>query len=50
VVTVGPGQDVDDFARRMAVESLPVEQFLLLNGLDEDGSLTPGQKVKVVSG
>jgi predicted Zn-dependent protease len=50
VVTVGPGQDVDDFARRMAVESLPVEQFLLLNGLDEDGSLTPGEKVKVVSG
>ena len=50
VVTVEPGQDVDDFARRMAVDALPREQFLLLNGLAADASLTPGQKVKLVAG
>jgi predicted Zn-dependent protease len=48
VVTVEPGQDVEDFARRMAVDALPKEQFELLNGLDPGGSLTPGQKVKLV--
>ena len=48
VVTVEPGQDVEDFARRMAVDALPQEQFELLNGLDPGATLTPGQKVKLV--
>jgi predicted Zn-dependent protease len=48
VVTVEPGQGVDDLARRMAVDALPREQFLLLNGLDPGDRLTPGQKVKLV--
>ena len=50
VVTVEPGQDVEDFARRMAVDALPQEQFLLLNGLDPGDSLAPGQQVKLVVG
>jgi predicted Zn-dependent protease len=48
VVTVEPGQDVEDFARRMAVDALPREQFELLNGLPPGASLRPGQKVKLV--
>ena len=48
VVTVEPGQSVQDFARRMAVDALPQEQFALLNGLGAAAALLPGQKVKVV--
>ena len=50
VVTVEPGQDVEDLARRMAVDSLPREQFELLNGLESGDSLSPGQQVKLVVG
>jgi predicted Zn-dependent protease len=50
VVTVEPGQDIEDLARRMAVDSLPREQFELLNGLDSGDPLAPGQKVKLVVG
>jgi predicted Zn-dependent protease len=48
VVTVEPGQDVEDLARGMAVDSLPREQFELLNGLDPGAALSAGQKVKLV--
>jgi predicted Zn-dependent protease len=48
VVTVEPGQDLADFARRMAVDALPREQFELLNGLEPGDALTPGRKVKLV--
>ena len=48
VITVAPGQDTDDLARSMAVDSLPREQFELLNGLDAGDALSPGQKVKLV--
>jgi predicted Zn-dependent protease len=48
VVTVEPAQDTEDLARRMAVDSLPREQFQLLNGLGSGASLSPGQKVKLV--
>jgi predicted Zn-dependent protease len=50
VVTVEPGQDADDYARRMAVDALPREQFELLNDLDSGSPLSPGQKVKLVVG
>ena len=50
VVTVEPGQDAADLARRMAVDTLPREQFELLNGLDPGAPLAPGQKVKLVVG
>jgi predicted Zn-dependent protease len=48
VVTVESGQDVDDYAHRMAVDALPREQFELLNGLASGESLSPGQMVKLV--
>jgi predicted Zn-dependent protease len=48
VVTVAPGQGAADFARRMAVDALPQEQFELLNGLEPGAPLAPGQKVKLV--
>jgi predicted Zn-dependent protease len=50
VVTVEPGQAIDDLARAMAVDSLPREQFELLNGLDAGDPLRPGEKVKLVMG
>ena len=50
VVTVEPGQDVEDLAGRMDVDSLPREQFELLNGLESGDSLSPGQQVKLVVG
>ena len=46
-VVTGPGQDVGYFARRMAVDALLWEQFLLLNRLDPGALLTPGQKIKL---
>jgi predicted Zn-dependent protease len=50
VVMVEQGQDAEDLARRMAVDSLPREQFDLLNGLEAGDSLSPGEKVKLVEG
>ena len=50
VVTVEPGQDVAELARRMAVDALPREQFELLNGLDPCAPLAAGRKVKLVVG
>jgi predicted Zn-dependent protease len=48
VVTVQPGQTVDDFVRQMAVERDPAGYFALLNGLDRGRTLRPGDQVKVV--
>jgi predicted Zn-dependent protease len=50
VITVEPGQSAAEFARRMAVDALPQEQFEVLNGLAPGAPLTPGQKIKLVSG
>jgi predicted Zn-dependent protease len=50
IVTVAPGQGVEDLARRMAVDALPREQFEVLNGLGPGRPLTPGQQVKLVAG
>lgn len=47
VVTIERGQEPDDLAARMAVE-LPLEQFLVLNGLDPGRALTPGERVKII--
>jgi predicted Zn-dependent protease len=35
-------------ARRMALADRPLEQFLLLNGLDKDAALKPGVRYKIV--
>ncbi len=48
VVTVGRGDTVQSLARRMAYRDFQVERFVALNGIAANGSLTPGQKVKVV--
>ena len=50
VATVRPGDTVEDFARRMAVDELALEQFLVLNDLRPGERLEPGQRVKVVVG
>jgi predicted Zn-dependent protease len=50
VVTVRSGDTVESLARRMrgADEEFAEERFRLLNGLDENDRLKPGQKVKIV--
>jgi predicted Zn-dependent protease len=48
IVTVEPGQGVDALARRMAVDALPREQFEVLNGLEPDQPLAPGEEVKLI--
>lgn len=48
VVTVGPRDTVQTLASRMAYTSAQVERFRVLNGLNSQSSLTPGQKVKLV--
>jgi predicted Zn-dependent protease len=48
IVTVEPGEGVDELARRMAVDALPREQFEVLNGLDPGQALTPGEEVKLI--
>ncbi|MEO1092236.1 MAG: M48 family metalloprotease [Pseudomonadota bacterium] len=48
IVTVRPGDDVESLGRQMAVETLPVETFRVLNGLTDDATLRPGQQVKLV--
>ena len=49
VVTVRPGQTVDDLARSMTVTGLPAEWFRMLNGLPEGGTVEAGRKVKIVT-
>jgi predicted Zn-dependent protease len=48
VVTVRPGDTVEKFAARMAIDK-PLERFLLLNGLSAGQPLTPGSEVKIVA-
>lgn len=48
VVTVRAGDTVQSLAGRMPFSDYREERFRLLNGLDRDSSLTPGQRVKIV--
>ena len=48
VVTVGNGDTIQSLASRMAYSNYQVERFLVLNSLDTNSRLTPGQKVKLV--
>lgn len=48
VVTVGRGDTVQSLARRMAYRDFQVERFVTLNGIAVNGSLTTGQKVKLI--
>ena len=46
--TVGPNDNVERMASRMAVADRPVERFRVLNGLDPGDKLKAGDKVKLV--
>ncbi len=46
-VTVGLGQDVATLASGMAADH-PLETFLMLNGLDRPGVVSPGDPVKII--
>ncbi len=49
VVTVKAGDTVRSLSSRMAYTDAPLDRFLVLNGLQQDARLTPGQKVKLVT-
>ena len=49
VVTVKAGDTVQSLAARMAYSDAKVDRFLVLNGLQANSPLTPGQKVKLVT-
>jgi predicted Zn-dependent protease len=48
VVTVQRGDTIQGLASRMAYRDFQLERFLALNGLNANGPLAPGQKVKLV--
>jgi len=48
VVTVKSGDTVDSLAARMAYDNAQLERFMVLNALDTNSRLVPGQKVKLV--
>lgn len=49
LVTAGAGDTPAGLAERMASTDRPLEQFLILNGLERSARLTPGQRYKIVS-
>ena len=48
IVQAVAGDTLDSMARRMAIADRPLDQFLLLNGLDKDTALKAGMRYKVV--
>ena len=48
--TVHQGDTVEVFGKRMPMENFGLEWFELLNDLDKGKPLTPGSKVRIVSG
>ena len=48
VVTSSAGDTPDALAARMVVPNRPLERFLVLNGLDRDAPIKPGEAYKVV--
>jgi len=49
VVVVKQGDTVRSLASRMAYSDAQLERFLVLNGLQADARVEPGQKVKIVT-
>ncbi len=49
IVTVQRGDTIQRLSARMAYDDLKAERFMALNGLASNSTLTPGQKVKVVT-
>jgi predicted Zn-dependent protease len=50
VVPAQSGQSADSFIPRMAVEKLPRERFIVMNGLPDSGALGGRNRVKIVVG
>ncbi len=48
VVQASGGDSAHDLATRMALLDRPLDQFLLLNGLDRDGVLKTGERYKII--
>ena len=49
VVTAKAGDTLQSMAARMAYSDAAMERFLVLNGLDANSRIAPGQKVKIVT-
>ena len=49
LVTTEAGDTVASMAERMPEQDRPGELFQLLNGLDRNAALTPGQRYKVIA-
>lgn len=48
VVTVGRGDTIQSLANRMGYDQFREERFRVLNRLDSNTALTPGQRVKII--
>jgi predicted Zn-dependent protease len=48
IVKASSGERADEMARKMAIADRPLEHFLLLNGIETAGALTPGESYKTV--
>ncbi|WP_419880292.1 M48 family metalloprotease [Novosphingobium silvae] len=49
VVTVKSGDTLQSLSARMAYSDAKLQRFLVLNGLQSNSTLTPGQKLKIVT-
>lgn len=49
VVTVKAGDTVQSLSDRMAYSDAKLERFLVINGLSQSSTLSPGQKVKIIT-
>ncbi len=49
VVTAQPGETSESISQRMAVGARPLDQFLILNGLERDTATPAGQRYKIIS-
>jgi predicted Zn-dependent protease len=48
IVAAAPGDTISTLATRMVTPNRPAEYFTLLNELDPDSTLTPGERYKIV--
>ena len=49
VVTVGAGDTADTLARRMAFDTAQASRFRVLNGLQPNDTVRPGERVKIIA-
>jgi predicted Zn-dependent protease len=48
IVEAGSGDTPETLAGRMGFLPQPIDQFLILNGLERGAALVPGQRYKIV--